>query len=287
LKLKKSKPKLAALQAQARKRKNKRYLLPFGLAPSLKVPGSRDKIPKSGLSPLSSLFSFGHGDGIFSAIIPNMPRKTVPLSVDFPYHVTARCINREWFRIPMPEVWRLMEDYLFFITQAYGVEVLSFVLMTNHFHLLVRAPQGNLSEAMNYFMRETSRRIGEMAGRINQTYGSRFHRTLVSDPYYYQSVYKYVYRNPVEAGLCWRAEDYPYSTLHGLIGRTKLNFDIAYDSTLFFSYEETLRWVNEAQKPDELIAIKSGLSKAIFELAAQRSGRPEVSSVQRKEPGTF
>jgi len=212
-----------------------------------------------------------------------MPRLIVPPSNEFPYHVTARCINREWFRIPMDQVWSLMEDYLFFISKAYKVEILAFVLMNNHFHLLVVCPEGNLAEAMNYFMRETSRRIGEMAGRINQTYGGRFHRSLVKDPHYFNHVYKYVYRNPVEAGICARPEDYPYSTLYGLVGKRKLNFDMAYDSTLFFSYESTLRWLNEAPAAEETLMVANALRKTVFKFAAES----RTGYLSRLESGVY
>ena len=211
-----------------------------------------------------------------------MPRKSVPISSEFPYHISARCHNREWFRIPIDQVWKLMEDYLFFISHAYKVEILAFVLMNNHFHLLLRDPQGNLAEAMNYLMRETSRRIGEMAGRINQTYGSRFHRTLINDLVYFDHVYKYVYRNPVEAGLCVRPQDWPYSTLHALTGQSRLNFPLAYDSTLFFSYESTLHWLNQAASTEETKVIINGLKKAEFKAAAESR-----KDFRKREAGTF
>jgi REP element-mobilizing transposase RayT len=65
------------------------------------------------------------------------------------------------------------------INRAYKAEIHAFVLMSNHFHLVVSFPENNMSEAMNYFMRETSRMISRDAGRINQTYGSRYFRSII------------------------------------------------------------------------------------------------------------
>ncbi|WP_081111818.1 transposase [Bdellovibrio bacteriovorus] len=62
-----------------------------------------------------------------------------------------------------------MSNYLCFIHHAYKGEIYAFVLMSNHFHLLIRFPENNMSEAMTYFMRESSRMISRQAGRINQT----------------------------------------------------------------------------------------------------------------------
>jgi len=205
----------------------------------------------------------------------NMPRKVVPPNSEFPYHVNVRCINREWFEIPMDEVWAIMEDYLFFIHHAYEIEIISFVLMNNHFHMIVRSPKANLSEAMNYFMRETSKQIAARSGRINQIYGGRFHRTLIEDPHYFNAAYKYVYRNPYEAGLCNLVQDYRYSTLFRKLGSAPLHFPVAYDSTLFFSYDDTLRWLNRTPLPEDTEQVVKALKRLVFKLPTdRRTGRP-------------
>lgn len=140
---------------------------------------------------------------------------------EFPYHITARCINRDWFSIDMPAVWEIMTRQLYFTNFAFNLRIHSFVLMSNHFHMIVRSPEANLSVAMSYFMRETSREITRRSHRINQTYGSRFHRSLIA--------YKYVFRNPVEAGLCNRVEDYEFSSLKGVLGERWLDVPISED----------------------------------------------------------
>lgn len=194
-----------------------------------------------------------------------MPRKIIPLSETDPYHITARCINKQWFDIPMNEVWSIMEDYLWILNKGFGIEIFSFVLMSNHFHMIVRQPQMNLSESMQYFMRETSRTIGGRAGRINQTYGSRFFRSRIGNLRYFHCAYKYVYRNPVEARLCLRPEDYPYSTLPGLIGKTRISIPLVEDFTLFEDFENTITWLNEAPTIEALESVRRALKKAQME----------------------
>ena len=53
--------------------------------------------------------------------------------------------------------------------------------MGNHFHLLVTAPDGNLSAAMLYFMRETSREVSRRSGKINQTWGMWNRKTVITN----------------------------------------------------------------------------------------------------------
>ena len=204
-----------------------------------------------------------------------MPRKPFINSSENPYHITARTINKTWFEIPLNEIWSIMSDYLYLIEFSFNVKIYSFVLMNNHFHLLIKAPEGNISEAMNYFMRETSRIISRLAGRINQTYGSRFHRTLISNDFYFMHAYKYVYRNPITANICEQAESYPYSTLHGLLGFTKLSIPLNEDYILFPHVEETLNWLNHAPTEESYQSVKKALRRTEFKLPRQEKGKKQ------------
>jgi len=203
-----------------------------------------------------------------------MPRKNVPNLSNYPYHITGRCINREHFESPLPLVWSIMEDYIFFLHRAFGIKFYCFVLMPNHFHMIVRSPESNLSAAMNYFMRETSRQITTAAGRINQTYGGRFHRSLIKSEIYFRHAYKYVYRNPVKAGLSQNVLDYPFSSLPGLLGSRPLNIPIE-DNLLFnpgFN-AKVLDWMNSKPKEEDEISIRLALRRREFELPKNKNSK--------------
>lgn len=197
-----------------------------------------------------------------------MPRKLFIQNPERPYNVTARCINKDWFSMPMNEVWEIMQEQLYFIHIAYGVKIHSFVLMSNHFHLIISAPEGNLSLAMGRFMRETSRLITKSANRLNQTYGSRFHRSMLGSYHNFLNVYKYNYYNPVKAGICERVELYPYSTLGGLIGLKHLLIPVTEDTLLFENGypDKILDWLNRTPKTEHLEYMRRALRKNVFEL---------------------
>lgn len=170
----------------------------------------------------------------------------------------------------MPLVWEIMSEQLYFLNIAFNVQIHAFVLMSNHFHLLISTPEANLSAAMAVFMRETSRAITKSAHRINNTYGQRFSRTIIGSNHYFLHAYKYVYRNPVKAGLCDRVETYPYSTLNGLLGLSHLLIPIAEDTTLFSDLEGTLNWLNREPSGKSWDAVRHALMKAEFKLAKDR-----------------
>jgi putative transposase len=208
-----------------------------------------------------------------------MPRRNVPSSAIHPTHINARCANREWFKIPLPEVWCIMENYLSFIHHAYDIKIHSFVLMPNHFHLIASTPKTNISEAMNYFMRETSRQIGYASNRINQVYGGRFHRTVIKDAKYFLCAYKYVYRNPVKGELAAKVEDYPFSTLSGKLGLSKIFIPVEEDTLLFSSpfCDRTLGWLNAKPSKENDESIRLALRRRIFEL-------PKVKGALKPNP---
>lgn len=195
-----------------------------------------------------------------------MPRKKIYRTDEYPYHVSARCNNREWFAIPMPVVWNVFSDYLYFINHAYKIEIQSFVLMSNHFHMLVQTPEANLDQAMNYFLREISRRLGEESGRINHIFGGPYHWTLIKNSIYYQHAYKYIYRNPVHAGICKRVEEYPFSSLRGLLGMDRLVMPVYDNLNLIQDPGRQLSWLNRDYSEENRLAIKAALYHSEFTL---------------------
>nr|WP_232469064.1 transposase [Bdellovibrio bacteriovorus] len=169
----------------------------------------------------------------------------------------------------MPYAWDIMTRHLHFLHMGFDIRIHAFVLMSNHFHMIARAPEENLSEAMGFFMRETSREITRSSDRINQTYGGRFHRSMISSPLYYLHAYKYLYRNPVEAGLSETVEEYEYSSLRGLLGHRWLDVPITEDENWgsFDTRSETLAWLNASPQKDHWEEVRKALKKNEFKLS--------------------
>ena len=77
---------------------------------------------------------------------------TRPLRIDVEngwYHVTARGIERCTIfhsRKYHEHFLELLEE----MSERYGVEVHAYVLMKNHYHLLLRTPSANLSACMQW-----------------------------------------------------------------------------------------------------------------------------------------
>ena len=202
-----------------------------------------------------------------------MPRHLAVLQSDHPYNISARCINRDWFKLPMDQVWEIFNEELYMTNMLYDLKIHSFVLMGNHFHMIATTPKANISKCMSYFMKNSSFRLTRAGNRINQTFGGRHFKTMLIKANHYLNAYKYNYRNPVEAGVCRLAEEYQYSTLSGLLGITRLQIPVCDDVTLFSDVEGTLRWLNQGVPSEKVEAVRYALKRPFFKSKVCRKTR--------------
>ena len=124
---------------------------------------------------------------------------TRPLRILFPgayYHVTCRGNDRR--AIYRDDLDR--EDFLekLRISLAnYQVELHAYVLMTNHFHLLVATPKGNLSEFMRHFNISYTAAYNRRHRRVGHLYQGRYKAILIDQDSYLLELSRYLHLNPV------------------------------------------------------------------------------------------
>jgi putative transposase len=197
-----------------------------------------------------------------------MSRKLLIRCAKSPYHVTVRSNNREWFDLSKDLIWEILSKQLATAVERYNVKVHALVLMDNHLHMLVTTPDQNLDALMRHLLTKTSLEIGRRAKRINHAFGGRYKWTIIYEKRYFLQAYKYVYRNPIKAGLCQAAENYPWSTLPRVLARLPLSFPIekAKFTPSFWSDETAhLEYINEdfGEKKEE--EVRRALRRRIYE----------------------
>ena len=196
-----------------------------------------------------------------------MPRKKLFPTDLFPIHVTARSFNREWFDLPTHQMWDIFSRYLYFCTLIYGIRIHSFVLMSNHFHLLITDQQRKLDEAMAYLLKEVSRAVKGESAETSDVFDGGCNCSVIRNRVYYDFAYKYVYRNPVEARISEKVEAYPFSSLRGLLGMDHLSFPAFDNSNLIANPNAQLRWLNSPFPTTEFLdEIRQGLKLPKFEM---------------------
>jgi len=158
------------------------------------------------------------------------------------YHVTSRgnrhctvftdSVDRERFL-------SLLED----VVQRYRWRCISYCLMTNHFHLVVETPEANLGQGMHRVNGIYAQRFNQRWDLRGHLFQDRFHSVVVKSEYHMLELTRYVVLNPVRAGLCEAAEEWPWSSYCAATGRAAAPPFLARDELLqyFGRVEEEAR----------------------------------------------
>ncbi len=105
---------------------------------------------------------------------------------------------------------------------SHGWRVHAWVLMGNHFHLLLETPEPNLSAGMRVLLGTFSQAWNSRHQRQGHVFQGRFKAVPVAgeraeDAHYFKSVADYIHLNPARAGLAGgehgKLVDYPWSSL--------------------------------------------------------------------------
>lgn len=118
------------------------------------------------------------------------------------YHVMARGNRRE-------AIFHDEQDRLFFLKTLgeacamTGWGVHAWVLMSNHYHLLIETPEPNLVEGMKWLQNSVTRRYNVRHRAWGRLFGDRYKAIVVEgeERFYYESLVDYIHLNPVRAGL--------------------------------------------------------------------------------------
>lgn len=137
-----------------------------------------------------------------------------PLRIEYPgavYHVLGRGNNRQAvFRDNADR--RVYLDKLQQYCAAKEVYLLCYCLLSNHVHLLVETPRGNLSKLMQAFQTSYTRYFNRRHGRTGHVFEQRYKAFLVDRDAYLLQVSRYIHLNPVGAKVVGRPQAYRWSS---------------------------------------------------------------------------
>jgi putative transposase len=113
-------------------------------------------------------------------------------------------------------VARLFMDVLCEVRQETGFDLLAFVVMPDHVHLVLKPSSADrLGKTVQLIKGRFARRYNQRDGRAGAVWQSRYHeRALRSERELFAAI-EYVHENPVAAGLAAVASDFPWSSASG------------------------------------------------------------------------
>ena len=132
--------------------------------------------------------------------------------------------------------WLESQKILIEMQKIFSIEIQSYVMMDSHQHLLLATDRGN----ENYFSEAVQLRLDPSD---LETIRCEQVRTLSQ----YLNTYKYIYRNPLEAGLCAAVEKYPYSSIYALLGKSKMPLEVFDQLGLIQNPYHILSWLNSEE----------------------------------------
>jgi REP element-mobilizing transposase RayT len=94
----------------------------------------------------------------------------------------------------------------------------AYVLMGNHYHLLLETPEPNLSRGMRQINGVYTQRFNRRHDRVGHLFQGRFHSILVEKEAHLLELVRYVVLNPVRAGLAKSPEEWPWSNYRATVG---------------------------------------------------------------------
>jgi REP element-mobilizing transposase RayT len=133
------------------------------------------------------------------------------------HHVTTRGNERRpIFRSDADR--RMFLQLLGVATKRFHWIVAAYVLMTNHFHLLIETPEANLSRGMQWLAGAYAMWFNRRHGRSRHLFQGRFHSFLIDRDEYFAEVLRYVVLNPVRAKMVAHPGEYRWSSYRATAG---------------------------------------------------------------------
>ncbi len=133
------------------------------------------------------------------------------------YHVTARGNERRNIVIDDDDRRRFVKVLLDVVDQ-FGVVLYAWVLMDNHYHLLLETPKANLSLAIRHLNGVYTQGFNRYHKRAGHLFQGRFKSILVEKESYLLELCRYVVLNPVRAGLAGHPREWVWGSYRATVG---------------------------------------------------------------------
>jgi putative transposase len=146
-----------------------------------------------------------------------------PLRIEYPgavYHIISRGNERREIFLDDEDRLKLL-DMLADYHDRFGILIHCYVLMDNHYHLVIETPQSNLLKVMHGLNSGYTGYFNRKYNRSGHLFQGRYKAIIVDKETYLLELSRYVHLNPVRASMTKKPEEYAWSSYTGYIKVSK------------------------------------------------------------------
>ena len=140
--------------------------------------------------------------------MPRIARKNMTMPF---FHLMTQGINKEYiFENNSEKV--TYEKLILLQTEEFNVNILAYCIMDNHAHILIRVKEvENMSNFMHKINSQYATYYNKKHHRTGYVFKNRYKSQMINSLKHLYRCIDYIHDNPVKAGICNKAEEYPYS----------------------------------------------------------------------------
>ena len=150
-------------------------------------------------------------------IVGDMARTPRPVYPDATYHVFARGNRRSDLYLDRFDYQRFLQ-LLAGVAQGRRWSVIAYCLMPNHYHLVVRVPNEDISAGMHRVNFRYAQHFNDRHSLSGHVLQGRFKTRVIESDEYLLEVARYIHLNPVRARLCIHPAHWFWSSYGATVG---------------------------------------------------------------------
>ena len=140
----------------------------------------------------------------------------------------------------------------------YGFEVYSYALMSNHYHLLIKIFNENLSIIMQKINSRYSVYFNHKYKRVGPLWQGRFKSWYVYDELYLKTLVRYIEYNPIKAGISQKIGEYRWTMSSNNVKFSMFNVELVENINFDKELDD-----DELKKIDELYSAKLQIQEEV------------------------
>lgn len=136
------------------------------------------------------------------------------------YHITSRGNEKRDIFLDEADFKKFLK-ILSELQDRFKIIIYGYVLMNNHYHLLIETPQANIIKTIHYLNSSYTGYFNRKYNRVGHLFQGRYKSYLIEKDSYLLLVSRYIHLNPLRAGVVRDLGEYMWSSYNDYMSKRK------------------------------------------------------------------